>query len=223
MGIIGRLRSRYNALRALARPAGEADLDRMDLTAEIPLSTGKPLLRVQLQLHSEPQGDGERLRLRAHIQTNLASALRPALQQAAPPLSDAHALTLAGRAGAVVQSAATRALELPLVRALAEPLLQRDFNTWVEMQASTASLDAGARDLIPQGEKLAALGIVPVRKDDGPVAQSWAGQAAGGMAQVSLIQMEKRHLPEQLQRALGDKPFQFAAAIVNTMEEKTSP
>ena len=218
--MFGRLRANLNSLKSVLATPAEGEAERFNFRAELPGAHDKPLWRMQLQLHSEPHGDGEKLRLRAHFETNLASALRPALEaRAAGKISGSRELTLAGRASAAAQNAASRALRLPLLRAVAEPLLQHDFNTWVEMHASTASLDAGARDLLPQGEKLAALGIVPQKKE-GPVAESWAGEAAGGFAQVSLLQMDKKHLPERLQRALGEKPFQFAAAIVNTVEEK---
>lgn len=216
MAIFQRLLARLNSLR---RDAGEDD--RLNLAVELPGRGNKPLWRMELQMHSEPHGDGEKLRLRAHIQTNLASALRPALEQSAETTPEsARALTFADRTSRRMQRAAGRALQVPLVRTLAEPLLQHDLNTWVEINASTASLDQGSRDLLPQSEKLAALGIVPLHKDDAPVAQSWAGEAPGGFAQVSLLQVDKRHLPPDLQRALGPQPFQFAAAIVNTIEQK---
>ncbi|MDE0855125.1 MAG: hypothetical protein OSA97_11960, partial [Nevskia sp.] len=73
--ILSRLRSAGSSGEA----AGKADGERYTLSAEIPgLQPGKPLWRINLELHSEPQGDGERLRLRAHWQANFASALAPA-------------------------------------------------------------------------------------------------------------------------------------------------
>lgn len=212
--------------RALA--ASETPIEeRLAFTAELPVGQSQPLWRVQLQLVNEPQADGERMRLRAHIQTNFASALRPALQAARPggerpALSTAGdtALTLAQRAGGLMQRAAARALEVPAVRALAEPLLQLDINTWVEIQASTASLAEGSHQLLPQADKLAAMGIVPRRTTDQPVAESWAGESPQGFAQVSVLQVDKRHLPERLAQMLGDRPFSLAAAIVNTAQQK---
>lgn len=222
MGILSRLRRNLESL-ALRRPSAPGEPGQFSFAAEIPGTDIKtPLWRVEVQMASGPHGDGEKMRLRAHIQTNLASALRPALE--APKTqdvltSDSRPPSPAQRVGAMAQRAATRALSVPLVRALAQPLLQHDFNTWIEMQASTASLDKGSGALLPQSEKLAALGIRPQRRD-GPMAETWAGEAPGGFAQVSLLQLDKQHLPPQLVGALGDKPFHFAAAIVNTVEEK---
>lgn len=217
MAIFQRLLANLNRLQSALRPPARADDERFNLAVELPGRGDKPLWRMELQMHSEPHGDGEKLRLRAHFQTNLASALKPALEH---PLADSRALTLTGRTSRSMQRAAGRVLRVPLVQALAEPLLRHDLNTWVEVNASTASLDQGSRELLPQSEKLATLGIVPVQQGDAPVAQSWAGEAPGGFAQVSLLQVDKRHLPTNLQRALGAQPFQFAAAIVNTIEQK---
>ncbi|WP_028008091.1 hypothetical protein [Solimonas flava] len=204
--------------------------------AELPVGEKEPLWKLQVQMVTEPQADGERLRLRAHLQTNFASALRPALAAAqarrdgteraalppagAPPAPSGRSLRLAERAGHAVQSVAQRALAVPLVRRLAEPLLQLDLNTWVEIQASTASLDAGSHDLLPQQERLAALGIRPKRTGDQPIAETWAGEARDGFAQVSVLQLDKRHLPTRLRELIGDQPFGLAATVVNTARQK---
>lgn len=212
-----------------AAPAANAE-DQLGFAAELPVGQAQPLVRVQLQLVTEPQADGERLRLRAHIQTNLASALRPALSASTEPDRPAlesatgTALSLSQRGavavGHALQRVAQRALSVPAIRALSEPLLQLDLNTFVEIQASTASLADGSHQLLPQADKLRALGIVPKRSTDAPVAETWAGEAADGFAQVSVLQIDKRHLPPRLAEMLGDKPFSLAAAIVNTAQQK---
>lgn len=222
MGMITQIRRGVAAFRQLrGDPLAEGEPELAAFSAAIPVGpSGAPLWQIDVQVTTEPHADGERLRLRARIQTNLASALRPALGAPAAPHSDSRALTFAERTGSLVQRTASRVLNLPAVRAFAEPLLSNDFNTWIEIQASTASLDAGASELIPQGERLAALGIQPRRAGDQPVAETWSGQAADGFAQVSLLQIDKRHLPPKLAARMGDKPFQLAAAIVNTAQQK---
>ncbi|HZR34168.1 MAG TPA: hypothetical protein VFA75_02255 [Nevskia sp.] len=202
-----------------------AEGERYTLAAEIPgLKPGKPLLRINIEMHSHPQGDGERLRLRAHWQANFASALAPALaapaRQPEPVTPSAERLP-AERVGQWLR----RRLDNPLLRAVAEPLLRHDFNSWVELRASTADLAGGAGALLPETDRLKALGIEPKLSDpkqDAPLAQSWAGSAAGtrpGFAQVSLLQLDKRHLPPALAKLLGSRPFQLAAAVVNVIEE----
>lgn len=226
MGILSGLRQGLAVLRTLARPPQPGEVEEFSFGAEVPVGgADAPLWRIQVQLSSEPHGDGEKLRVRAHIQTNLASALRPALASPQTPrtaLPGHGRSSLSQRAGALAQRGAARALRVPLVRTLAEPLLEHDLNTWIEINASTASLDQGSRELLPQGERLAALGIRPraTLRGDRPAVETWAGEAPGGFAQVSLLQMDKEHLPPQLAQALGDQPFQLAAAIVNTIERK---
>ena len=218
MGIINRIRSTLDQLGLGSAPIDPTEPEQLSFSAEVPVTVGgEPLWRFNMQVVSEPQVDGERLRVRAHFQTNFASVLRPALEAPTPlqRTSTGTALTLTERGGALAQ----RALRNPVVRRLTAPLLNHDFNTWIEMQTSSASLDAGAHALLPQSDKLTALGIAP-RKADGPVAESWSGQSPNGFAQVSILQMDKRHLPPQVASLLKGKPFHMAATIVNTVEEK---
>ena len=230
MGIINRIRKGLEVVGARKPEAVAQDREELSFAAEVPVAgADAPLWRVNVHLVSEPHGDGERLRLRAHVQTNFA-ALRPALTAPAGKNGGARAAighgsgkglrrNLAQRTTALAQ----RALENPVVNFLAQPLLNHDFNTWIDLQASTASLDDGAHALVPQSERLTAMGIRPARsKDGGPVAESWSGQSPGGngFAQVSIVQLDKHHLPERLAKMLRDRPFQMAAAIINTIEEK---
>ncbi len=108
-------------------------------------------------------------------------------------------------------------LATPLAQRIGDSLATHDFNTWVEVQASTEPLNDGAHSLVPQQDKLAAMGIVAAR-GSGP--QNWITRSAQGFAQLSLLQLDKSDLPPELSRRFGDQPFQLAAAIVNTAERK---
>ncbi len=230
MSILKRLRDRLASASTASHDPAHPDSDRMRLSAEIPGSAGVPLWKIDVQVLTEPHGDGERMRLRAHVQSNFGSALKPALgrrkrndEHRALPSGGGALMSRSQRFGQLAQRAASRALRTPLLRALAEPLLRFDFNTWVEVQASSASLDKGALDLVPAQEQLARMGIKPRKAAKGskaPVAESWAGEAPGGFAQVSLLQIDKSHLPPSLSRSMGTKPFSMAAAIVNVVEDK---
>jgi hypothetical protein len=223
MSILDRLRRRLDTFSSLLPVLPGADDGPLAFSAEIPGGLHGSLLKFDLRIDSEPHGDGERVRLRAHVQTNFASVLRPMLSQTSVPkdatISDSRALAPAARVGRLAQRSVRRALANRVVRRLAEPLLQNDVNTWIEVQASTASLDAGAHDLVPQNEKLAALGIRPARREGAHV-ENWSGAAGNGYAQVSLLQLDKSSLPPRLARRLGDQPFNLAAMVVNTVEEK---
>ena len=63
------------------------------------------------------------------------------------------------------------------------------------------------------------MGIQPSR-GNGPQAENWATQTPNGYAQLSLLQIDKSHLPPELAKRFGKQPFQLAAAIVNTVERK---
>jgi hypothetical protein len=218
--ILNRLRS------AGTRSSGtqRADSEGFALRLEIPgLRPGKPLWQLNVELQTEPQADGERLRLRAHWQANFASALGPALSAEAPPRTAPSSERLpAERVGQWLR----RRLDNPLLRTLSEPLLRHDFNSWLELRASTASLADGAGGLLPESGRLKALGIDPQLSNStqqAPLAQTWAGSTGGphrGFAQVSLLQFDQRHLPAAIAALIGAKRFQLAGAVVNVIEEE---
>lgn len=226
MSILDRLRSRLDELAVASLSSLGAADDRLSFSAEVPAGVFGSILKVDLSVDSEVHGDGERVRLRAHVQTNFASVLRPMLAAPPPPpkprrgrKSESRALATTAFLGQVASRGVRRAFANPLVQRLAEPLMRHDINSWIEVTASTASLDGGAHALIPQNEKLASLGIRPA-KHDGPHVESWSGITPQGNAQVSTLQLDKKSLPKRLQKKLGDQPFHLAAMMVNTIEEK---
>jgi hypothetical protein len=227
MSLLDRLRNSVGSLAAGALPgAGE---DRLSFKAEIPAGVFGSILKLDVSVETEAHGDGERVRLRAHVQTNFASVLRPMLEAPPPPRKTRRRGAKPGASRALAPAASfvghlagrgvRRALSNPLVQRLAEPLMKHDINSWIEVTASTASLDRGAHDLIPRSEKLESMGIRPARHE-GPHVESWSGATAQGSAQVSTLQIDKKSLPKNLQKRLGDQPFNLAAMIVNTIEEK---
>lgn len=221
MGMLSRLRER---LDATFENRGGAESERFAFSAELPAGARGPICRVNVQVLVEPQQDGDRVRVRAHLQSNLASVLRPALRaesEAEPAVSSSRSLVQASgqRMSRVAGNGLQRVLASRVVSRITEPLLRRDFNTWVEVQASTEPLHDGAHSIVPQQDKLAALGIRP-SKGRSAVAESWSGHTPTGFAQLSLLQIDKKDLPPDLVRRMGPRPFQLAAAIVNTVERK---
>jgi hypothetical protein len=201
MGILSRLRDTGENFIA-KRLQGEA----LSLSVEIPGSDG-PLWQLKLNAQSEPLADGEQVRMRAHWRLRLR---RPA---AALPHSGRPRRGLPARVGRWIE----KRLESPLLQALAEPLLDREIHSWIELRSSNAALDEGSRALVP--EQLHALGLRI--RDDAPV-QSWAGETPGprpGFATLTLFQIDKSQLPPSVQKAFGDKPFQMSAALANVIEE----
>ena len=228
MSLLDRLRNSLDSLAAGALP-GAGD-DRLSFKAEIPAGVFGSILKLDVSVETEAHGDGERVRLRAHVQTNFASVLRPMLEAPPPPRKRSRRGSAKSGTSRALAPAASfvghlagrgmrRALSNPLVQRLAEPLMKHDINSWIEVTASTASLDRGAHDLIPRSEKLESMGIRPARHE-GPHVESWSGSTTQGSAQVSTLQIDKKSLPKNLQKRLGDQPFNLAAMIVNTIEEK---
>lgn len=206
---------------------------RMRFAAEIPGGAHGPLWKINVEALSEPApGGGERLRLRAHVQTNLASVAKPALAAlgeralARLPAPAAQATTalapFAQQAsrwlGDWAQQGAARFA--PRLTRWAAPLLRNDLNTWFELHASTAPLVEGAKALLPNATKLAQLGISPDLGPNAPAVQGWQGRIGDEVAQVSLLRMDDRQLPDNLRAKLGGTPFQIAAAVVNVVTRK---
>lgn len=227
MSILDRLRSRLDALAFASLPGLGGGADGLSFSAELPAGVFGSILRFDISVQSETHGDGERLRLRAHVQTNFASVLRPMLAAPPPPSkrarrrrnSESRALAPAAFVGELASRGMRRAYANPLVQRLAEPLMKHDIHGWIEVSASTAALDGGAHELMPKSEKLESLGIRPARHE-GPHVENWSGVTPQGRALISTLQLDKKSLPGRLRKRLGDRPFNLAAMIVSTVEEK---
>src|SRR5437868_14004622 len=102
MSILKRLRDRLASARDALRDPSDPATDRLRMSAEIPGADDTPLWKLDLQMLTEPHGDGEKMRLRAHFQTNFGSALRPAIGRQSGDKAIGHAsgtLTRAQRVG----------------------------------------------------------------------------------------------------------------------------
>lgn len=193
-------------------------------SAELPAAGGAPLLRLQLEIDTTPRGGGEETHLRLHVQSSLGNA---ALAAQRTPTDEALADNTARKAVSLPLRQATalvqRGLRNPLVQRFAAPLLRHDFNTWIDVRASTAPLMRGVGALMPKYvEKLQQIGV-QLPADDDAVAQTWSGATHGerpGFAQLSLLRLDKRHLPPAVAALLGGAPFQAVATIAQVVETR---
>lgn len=225
MGLFKRVRQGVTGLASgLSVLSGQQD--ELQINAELPAGAHGSLFKLQLSLCTEPHGDGERMRLKAHVQSNFASVLRPMLE--APVERGRPALTtdqdrprslVRPVVGRLAIQGARRALRNRVLRRVADPLLHLDTNSYLEVVTSSASLDGGAFELMPRNEKLDALGVRPTRHRE-PHVETWSGVLPDGNAQIAAIQIEKDSLPDRLKKQLGDQPFNLAAMIVSTVQEK---
>lgn len=169
---------------------------------------GAPLCTLALSVTASERVEGEHVRLRAHLRSDLRLPRANAPALAAPDAG--NPLVRRGSRGA--RKLLRRGLESRPVQALA-PLLERRINSWIDIQASTAPYDRGARALLP--ETLASLGISPdLPVNDGmPRIEIWQGPldaGRGGVAQIALLEMEEP--------GAGSEPLQISALIATTVE-----
>lgn len=219
-------------LRALWQGTTSSEADpafgQQRLTAELPGVDGRPLFKIEMFTEISPEGDGEHMHLRARVQANFASALRPMLardpQHTALPAtsSSGRAVRLADRVSSGVQQVAARALRVPLVRNVAESVMAHDVNTYIDLDASSSSWLDGSRALAHNSRHpaLERLGVVPDDSTTAPPLQSWAGESDQGFAQVSVLRLDRRHFSAALRQALGNRPLQVAATVINTIERQ---
>lgn len=88
--------------------------------------------------------------------------------------------------------------------------------SWLEVRSSTAALDEGSGELVP--ERLGALGIAP---QAGKPLQTWAGAVPGpqpSFAMLTLMQLDKERLPPPLRQALGPTPLHLTATLASVIE-----
>ncbi|WP_029888592.1 hypothetical protein [Polycyclovorans algicola] len=229
------LRERVRQLWRGVSGDGAADpFDQQRVTLEIPGPDGTPLFKLELHSEVTPEADGEHLHLRTRMQTNFASVLRPMLAAAEagrpalthrPGMEGGRGLRLAHRVSAGVQTVAQRALQVPLLRNVAESAMAHDVNTYIDLEATTSSLIDGSRALAHHAAQpaLRRLGIVADESPDAPPLQTWAGEVGDGFAQVSLLRLDERHFSAALKQALGGRPLKIAATLVNTVERPPQP
>jgi len=82
MGMLKRWRDRLERRNAsLTGDDDAAQTERYRFSAAIPVAGLGSICRIDLQLLREPQRDGERLHLRAHLQTNFGARIARAPEQ----------------------------------------------------------------------------------------------------------------------------------------------
>lgn len=160
---------------------------------------------------------GEHLRLRTHLRADF-SRLLPALggpprERLAGPQSDktGRALQRLGeRAGKLVD----RALDTQLARRALAPVANQRVESWMDLHGTTAPQDIATAEMLPKG--LARIGVMPDR--DGPPVQSWAAPTPHGMAQITTLQLDERHLLAGRRGKTDEKPLRIAATFAQVVE-----
>lgn len=161
---------------------------------------GAPWVTATLAISSTPATQGDTVRIRGHIDSCFHSPEHPgdrdalAHETATPAPARGRALGRLGKR--LAARAAKRGLDYvprPLMQRLAEQRRQR----WLDMQISTAPLDAGAAALMPAALKERYGDSLPRLVQGAPRVGVWSGPAggpAGGMARLAMVQFDDSDL-----------------------------
>lgn len=212
--LLPRWRRRSGAMAADAVPAQGTATEHTRLRATVPGLFGRePLLRIDVDVETRRDTDGETLRITAQFDGHVHAPPAPALT---PPPASGRSLKLAAQAR--MGQALERVAQHPLVR---EGLSRAagHLRSQLVIEASTRPLAKGATALIPAG--LTRIGFGATAADDAPypVVEAWQGPASkqGGASHVGVVQISKRHLPSGMQRQLGNRPFNLSAVIAHQL------
>lgn len=190
-------------LRAIKRRAGRlgvvAAIERTrpretSLRLTLPSPYGGPAwVSATLALSSRPRGMGETVRVRGHVDSRFRMPADPAdrvaLSHGGP--AGSNLLLRYGRQAAA--SLARRAVE-HLPRSARTRLAEQRRQGWIDMQISTAPLDAGASALMPEPLRAVYGDTLPRAAPGGPRVAVWAGPAGGprgGLARLAMVQFDQ--------------------------------
>lgn len=143
----------------------------------------------------KPRSVGQTRRIRIHWDRCLWI---PELRQDRHALSHDKAghLSWKARGGRVLTAVARQAVER-LPAAARTRLSEQRRQTWIDLQLSTAPLDAGAAALMPARLRALYGDRLPQILPGGPRAGVWAGPAGGehgGLARLAMVQMDANEL-----------------------------
>lgn len=180
---------------------------------------GPAWVTATVALSSRPRGMGETVRVRGHIDSCFRmptnSADRAALSNDAT--IDSHRLMRYSREAAA--SLTRRALER-LPRAARMRIAEQRRQSWIDMQISTAPLDAGAAALMPEPLRAVYGDTLPRAMPGGPRVGVWAGPAGGprgGMARLAMVQFDQNDLGGA-RRSDEDERFSLNLSIAEVVE-----
>lgn len=217
----------FNAItRRLGRRAARADAGsragarardaRLQLSLPNPYG-GAPWVTATLALSSVPRGQGETLRLRAHVDGCLQGAGRSCGTRVLPDAADrAPSLLHRGRG---VAAALARGV---LVRMPSRRLPDHRWRGWLDVQVSTAPLDAGADALMPEPLRRIYQGGLPRAGRGEPRIGVWAGPAggaAGGIARLAVLQLDERDLG-RTRSTHGSAGFNLSISLAQVVEPR---
>lgn len=211
--------------RRAAQLGGVMAVDRSrareaSLRLTLPNPYGGPAwVTATLALSSRPRGMGETVRVRGHIDRCFRIPAnrvdRAALSHRAT--TDPHPLIRYGREAA---ASLTRQAVEHLPRAVRMRIAEQRRQSWLDMQISTAPLDAGAAALMPEPLRAIYGDTLPQAAPGGPRVGVWsgpAGGARGGMARLAMIQFDQNDISDTY-RSDNDECFSLNVSLAQVVE-----
>lgn len=169
-------------------------------------------------LTSTPRGQGETVRLRAHLDGHLRLP-RPGVagERLVHDSDSRRGLVRQGRdvAAALARSVIARMPAEPLER-----LASQRWRSWVDVQWSTSPLDRGADALMPEPLRRIYGGGLPRAGTGEPRIGVWSGPAGGpvgGIASLLLLQLDERDLGRERDKN-GQGGFTLNASVAQVLE-----
>ncbi|RJS92888.1 hypothetical protein [Salinisphaera sp. Q1T1-3] len=186
---------------------------------------GKPWVTATLALSSAPAARGETVRIRAHVDSCFHAPATPG-DRAALGHEAADSGLRAGltRYGRELAAGATRRVVEYVPAGLLQRLSEQRRRGWLDMQISTAPLDAGAAALMPAALRARYGDELPQSVVGAPRVGVWAGPAGGplgGMARLAMVQFDDGDLDPTARRAPGER-FSLNLTIGELIEPATA-
>lgn len=195
-----KMKRRTAWLRALTTKRAESVHGRdSSFSLELPNPYGGPAwAKATLVWSTQPRGVGKTIRIRGHLDhclrlSHAVAGQRLAHEQAA---SDS---AWARRGRQAIATWAQGAIER-LPRGLRRRLSEQRRRGWVDIQLSTAPLDAGAAALMPEQLRQLYGDKLPQLMPGGPRVGVWAGPAGGpngGLARLAMVQLDAADMGRQ--------------------------
>lgn len=205
MSLLNRFKQNLSR-RAGARPPVLDRPQRNTYTLSLPNPFGgAPLCRATVAVTTTRHAQGETLRMQAHVDGHFR----------APPVEQAPALGGSRRRGGLVAAGRSAARGLARRGLSSLPVSERRMRTWIDVQASTAPLAAGAEALIPERLRELCGGGLPRQGTGEPRVGVFMSPAGGASsAQLALLQLDQDDLPEPYR----SRPFSLLASVASLNE-----
>lgn len=210
MSLLNRLKQNLSRRAESALPAAPEQPQRSSYTLSLPNPFGgAPLCQATVAVTTTRHAEGESVRMQAfvdgHFRSQPPNPAADALEHGHP----SRGLVPAGRSAA--RSLARRGLSRL-------PIPERRVRTWIDVQASTAPLAAGAEALLPERLRELCGGGIPRGPAGEPRVGVFAGPAGGASyAQLGLLQLDQEDLPAPYR----DQPFSLLASVASLSEPPT--